>query len=50
MREMLFTKLKAIFHSLCKALGIPLCCTFTKIRLLYIEKIKKCFIFLKNDF
>ena len=32
MREMSFTKLKAISHSLWKALSIPLCCTFTKIR------------------
>ena len=30
---------KAISHSLCKALGIPLCCTFRKSRLLYIAKI-----------
>ena len=41
MREMSFTKLKAISHSLCKALGIRLCCTFMKIRLLYITKIRK---------
>ena len=54
MREMSFTKLKAISHSLCRALAIPLCCTFTKIRLLYIAKIRsrfpfreKYFIFLK---
>ena len=39
MRKMSFTKLKAISHSLCKALGIPICCGSTKIRLLYIAKI-----------
>ena len=33
-------KLKSISHSLRKALGIPLCCTFTKIRLLHITKIR----------
>ena len=41
MREMSFTKLKAISHSLCKALGIPLCCTVTKIRLLYISTMRE---------
>ena len=40
MREMSFAKLKVISHSLCKTLGIPLSCAFTKIRLLYIAKIK----------
>ena len=53
---MSFTKLKAISHSLCKALGIPLCCTFTKIRFCVLQRlelysrlpfIKKYFIFLK---
>ena len=39
MREMSFIKLKAISHSLCKALGIPLSCAVIKIRLLYITKI-----------
>ena len=56
MCEMLFTRLIAISHSLCKAPGISLCCTFTRIRLLYIAKIrtwiilssKKYFIFLKS--
>ena len=40
MREMSFTKLKAISHSLFKELGIPLYCTITKFRLMYIEKIR----------
>ena len=40
MREMSFTKLKAISHSLCKALDMRLCCTITKIRLLYIAKVR----------
>ena len=40
MHVMSFTKLKAIFQNLCKALGIPLYCTFTKIRLLHIAKIR----------
>ena len=40
MRAMSFAKLKAISHNLCKALGIPLYCTFAKIRLLYIAKIR----------
>ena len=56
MRKKSITKLKTISHSLCKALDIPHCCIFTKIRLLYIEKLelesgfpfnKKYFIFLK---
>ena len=38
--RMSFTKLKAISHSLCKALGIPLYFTFTNIRLLYIANIR----------
>ena len=38
-REISFTILKAISHSLRNALGIPLWCTLTKIRLLYIPKI-----------
>ena len=45
-----FAKLKAISHKLCKALGIPLYCTFTKIRLLYIAKIRtsiKIFVYLE---
>ena len=33
-------KIKSYFPQLCKALGIPLYCTFTKIRLLHIAKIK----------
>ena len=37
--QMSFKKLKAISHSLCKVLATPPCCTFTKIRLLYIAKI-----------
>ena len=40
MHEMSFKKLKATSHGLCKALGILLSCTFTKIRLLYIAKIR----------
>ena len=40
MRAMSFTKLKAISRNQYKALGIPLYCTFTKIRLLYIAKIR----------
>ena len=40
MRKMSFTKLKAISHSLSKALVIPLCCTFTKFSLLCIAKIR----------
>ena len=39
MREMSFTKLKAISHILCKALGIPRY-TFKNIRLLFIAKIR----------
>ena len=52
--EMLFTKVEAISNSLCKGLGILLCCTLAKIRLLYIARTfsrspfsKKHFIFLK---
>ena len=51
---MLFTKVEAISNSLCKGLGILLCCTLAKIRLLYIARTfsrspfsKKHFIFLK---
>ena len=40
MREMSFTKLKAISHSLYKVPGMPLYCAITKIRLLYIAKIR----------
>ena len=39
-RAMSFTKLKVISHNLCKALGIPLYCTFTEIRLLFIANIR----------
>ena len=51
---MLFTKVEAISNSLCKGLGILLCCTLAKIRLLYIARTfsrspfsKKHFIYLK---
>ena len=37
---MSFAKLKAIYHSLCKALGMPLCCAVAKIIQLDIAKIR----------
>ena len=56
MREMPFTKLKFISRRLCKALGISLCCTFTKLDCCILQRLereskfsfsKKYFIFLK---
>ena len=40
MSKMPFTKLKPISDSLYKLLGISLSCTDTKIRMLYIAKIR----------
>ena len=56
MREMSLTKLKAISHSLWKALGIPLCCILRKLDCCILQRLegqskfpfcKKYFIFLK---
>ena len=39
MCEMSFTKLKTVYHNMCKALDIQLCSTATKMRMLYIGKV-----------